>query len=361
MRRLFLDETPLLDLRAPIEFARGAFPASVNLPLMNDAERARLGTVYRQEGTEAALQLGHELVSGAVREARISSWVDFVQKHPDARLYCRRGGQRSAIAEAWLQEAGFRVPRIEGGYRHIRTWLMAELARLAGACSCLVLAGQTGSGKTEVLQQFAAALDLEALAGHRGSAFGGLLDEQPPPASFQHQLTVQLMHQEAAGRQQLLLEDESRLIGRLEVPKALFAKMQKARLVLLDVPLEERVELTRLHYIDRPWQQLKSGLPGGETGIARARFAASLRQALARIQRRLGGLHYGRARQLMDEALAKPDAKEAHQAWIRLLLVHYYDPMYRHQLAQKSDRIQFRGDRKAVLQYLSRHFADKES
>ncbi|MCR6555472.1 tRNA 2-selenouridine(34) synthase MnmH, partial [Aeromonas sp. CPF2-S1] len=93
--RIFLDEVPLIDLRAPVEFKEGAFPTAVSLPLMTDEERARVGTCYKQEGQAAAITLGHQLVGGAVRAARMEGWLARLRQQPDALLYCFRGGLRS--------------------------------------------------------------------------------------------------------------------------------------------------------------------------------------------------------------------------------------------------------------------------
>ena len=113
---LLCADVPLLDVRAPVEFAQGAFPSSHNIPLMNDEERARVGTCYKQEGHDAAVALGHRLVSGDIREARIDAWRRFSEAHPDGVLYCFRGGMRSRIAQQWIyEETGVLMPRVRGG------------------------------------------------------------------------------------------------------------------------------------------------------------------------------------------------------------------------------------------------------
>ena len=103
---------PLIDLRAPAEFALGAFPGAVNLPLLTDAERAAVGTRYKRCGQQAAIALGEELVSGAVRDARIEAWRGFITAHPTTLLYCWRGGLRSQIAQEWLRDVGVDVSRV---------------------------------------------------------------------------------------------------------------------------------------------------------------------------------------------------------------------------------------------------------
>lgn len=119
-RAILASDTPLIDVRAPIEFAQGAMPAAINLPLMNDDERAAVGTCYKRQGPEAALALGHQLVSGETREARINAWREASLAHPEGFLCCARGGQRSHISQAWLKVAGVDYPLIRGGYKALR-------------------------------------------------------------------------------------------------------------------------------------------------------------------------------------------------------------------------------------------------
>ena len=123
-RHIFLNDVPMMDVRAPIEFAQGAFPGVVNLPLMNNEERQKVGTCYKQRGQEAAIALGHSLVSGETKNGRIAAWAAFAKAHPKGVLYCFRGGLRSQITQQWLQsEAGMAYPRVIGGYKAMRTFL----------------------------------------------------------------------------------------------------------------------------------------------------------------------------------------------------------------------------------------------
>lgn len=100
LHRLFVDDVPLMDMRAPVEFAKGAFPGVVNLPLMTDDERHKVGTCFKQQGQAAAIALGHQLVNGAVKQQRLEAWAAFAKAHPDGYLYCFRGGLRSQIVKA---------------------------------------------------------------------------------------------------------------------------------------------------------------------------------------------------------------------------------------------------------------------
>ena len=114
-RAILAADTPLIDVRAPVEFNQGAMPAAINLPLMNNDERAAVGTCYKRQGPEAALALGHRLVSGETREQRLEAWRTACLAQPQGYLCCARGGQRSHIVQSWLQAAGVDYPLIRGG------------------------------------------------------------------------------------------------------------------------------------------------------------------------------------------------------------------------------------------------------
>ena len=113
-RALFLSPTPMMDMRAPAEFTRGAFPSALSLPLMSDDERAQVGMCYKQQGQDAAIALGHELVSGDLKAQRLAQWKAFTQQHPQGYLYCFRGGLRSQTVQRWLREEGIDYPLITG-------------------------------------------------------------------------------------------------------------------------------------------------------------------------------------------------------------------------------------------------------
>ena len=251
--RLLARGVPLVDLRSPGEFARGAFPGAVNLPLLTDDERRQVGIRYKQAGSDAAIDLGNRLVSGDLKESRVQGWRDFVGEHPDAVLYCWRGGLRSEIAQAWLADVGRAVPRVAGGYKALRNFCMRTLTR---EFAWVILAGRPGSDKTGILGDLTRNVDLEGLANHRGSAFGQRATPQPPPITFENALAVRLLQLTAeapvapdtaaeAARRTIAIEDESRTIGRLAVPAAIFEGMQRAPVVVVEAEREAR--LARIH------------------------------------------------------------------------------------------------------------------
>jgi tRNA 2-selenouridine synthase len=198
-RSIVLNDTPLIDVRAPVEFTKGAFPHAVNLPLMNDEERHLVGTRYKEEGNTEAVKLGHMLVSGALKEERIAAWLTFIASNPKAMLYCFRGGQRSQISQEWITQSSREIVRLKGGYKAFRNYLMEETERSVEHFQPIVLGGRTGSGKTILLNKIANTIDLEKLANHRGSSFGRDILSQPTQIDFENSLAYALIQKLEAG------------------------------------------------------------------------------------------------------------------------------------------------------------------
>jgi len=355
LRALFLSDVPLIDVRAPVEFAKGAFPLASNLPLMNDLERQRVGTRYKQQGQQAALELGHQLVCGAVKEERIQAWAAFAQAHPEGYLYCFRGGLRSQISQEWLRsEGGIAYPRVVGGYKAMRTFLIETLQQALAECRFVVVGGMTGTGKTEVVAQLDHAIDLEGHANHRGSSFGKRATPQPGQIDFENRLAIDLLRRRHAGQQRFVLEDESRLVGRCSLPLELHQGMQRFPLVWLEDSRENRIErILRDYVIDLAAEF--NALHGPEQGLAL--FAEQLRKSLAGIAKRLGGERFQRLSAILEAALAEQERSgevATHRGWIEGLLAEYYDPMYAFQRESKASRVVFSGDQAAVVDYLRR-------
>lgn len=351
-RQLFLRDLPLMDTRAPTEFARGAFPAAVSLPLMTDDERARVGTCYKQEGQAAAIALGHSLVQGSVKAERLAAWIAFARENPAGYLYCFRGGLRSQIVQQWLAEAGVHYPRIRCGYKAMRQYLLEELERCIDAAHIVLVSGRTGSGKTRVIQALSRSVDLEGLANHRGSTFGALLSPQPSQIDFENRLAIALMKRLAGDDKRVVLEDEGKLIGRLALPQSLRDRMQEAPLLELDIPLEERVTVVLEDYVVDLGQRYRDAF--GDTGPQQHR--ERLQADLARTRKRLGGERYQTVSSLMETAFDAQEgngAIDGHRAWITLLLRDYYDPMYDYQMRQRSGERLMVGDREQVILQMS--------
>lgn len=352
-RALFLGDVPMMDARAPIEFSKGAFPRAINLPLMNDIERQKVGLCYTQKGQDAAVALGHQLVAGRSKAQRIAAWADFARAHPDGYLYCFRGGLRSQITQQWLkEEAGIEYPRVTGGYKAMRNFLLETTEQAIKECGFVVLGGMTGTGKTDVLLQLNHGLDLEGNARHRGSSFGKRAAGQPAQIDFENCLAIDILKKRAAGRDLFVLEDESRAIGNCNVPYTLYQRMQASPVVWLEDSLENRVLRILRDYVVGLRAEFEA-LHGTEKGFGL--YAERLRQSLDNIVKRLGHERHRRLAAIMDSALAEQErsgAVEMHLGWIEGLLTEYYDPMYVYQRQLRSVRIEFAGEQQAVLDYL---------
>lgn len=350
-RQLLLEDAPLLDTRAPVEFAGGAFPTAVNLPLMTDDERHQIGTCYKEKGQQAAIALGHQLVSGPIKAERVAAWANFAQDHPQGYLYCFRGGLRSQISQQWLADAGVPYPRVIGGYKAMRRFLLDWLAANIDKLPIYIVSGRTGSGKTELIDRLPNAVDLEGRANHRGSSFGRQLTPQPPQISFENSLTIDLL--KANPQQPIFLEDEGHLIGRSAIPLVLREKMAKAPLLLLEADLSERVERILQDYVVsmQAGFAARDGVEAGWQG-----FCEHLLSGLQRVEKRLGGERYQQISKLMKAALEAQQQGDlsGHRLWIQQLLHDYYDPMYDYQLSRKQGRILARGHHAQLLAWAAR-------
>lgn len=358
---ILLTNRPMIDTRAPVEFTRGSFPSAVNLPLMSDAERAQVGTCYKNRGQDAAIALGHQLVSGEAKEARVAQWQAFTKAHPQGALFCFRGGMRSAISQQWLSDIGVEYPRVAGGYKAMRRWLIDHLIQLCATRQLVVISGRTGCAKTALINHgchghpIPGSVDLEGLAHHRGSAFGKRPGGQPSQINFENALAIALLSAAKAHKGTLVLEDESRLIGRCALPPELQIAMKSAPIMLLESSLEARVEHSFDNYILDNLRSLQAQL--ADTEAAFAVFANGLLDALDAIRRRLGDVRHSALREQMRRAIAtheRGDPSE-HRFWIQTLLSDYYDPMYDYQLSKRQHLVTFKGNHTAIAEKLCKN------
>ncbi len=358
-QRLFMQDTPLLDVRAPVEFLQGAFPHAKNLPLINDNERQAIGIRYKEAGQDKAIELGHELVKGQLKEARIESWAEFTQHHPEGALYCFRGGMRSKICQRWIfEKTGVIYPRIKGGYKALRRFLLKELDLASNQMQFIVLSGRTGTGKTLLLSHIAQKVDLEDIFRHRGSAFGKHALPQPSQIDIENKLSIEMLKHRNNNINKIVLEDEAAYIGSRRLPESMFQSMRQSSLILLEANIDERTNIVYDEYITKAlteYQNLLGESQGFDT------WADNLQNALSKIQRRLGGLRYNHLKSIMEDATQKHRTAyepEHHKSWIRPLLIEYYDPMYDYQLEKKSDRVVFRGESEELLEYINRQLSN---
>lgn len=314
-------EQLVFDVRSPGEYGHACLPGAVSLPLFSDEERKEVGTAYKQVSREHAIKIGLDAFGPKMR--RMVETVERAARQkglgPGAPvyLYCWRGGMRSG-AVAWLLGLyGFEVHVLDGGYKAFRNWVLEQFSK---TYNFRVLGGFTGSGKTELLQRLQAAgervIDLEGLACHKGSAFGSIgMPAQPTQESFENLLALELSSVNSAMQPaiasdnkasrlpapncRIWVEDESQRIGQVHIPHALWPTLRGAPVSFLDIPFEER-----LRHITEEYGVLDS---------------ARLREAIARISKRLGGLETKLALQRLDDGRT---------ADAFAILLRYYDKQY---------------------------------
>eukprot|EP00588_Corethron_pennatum_P027414 CAMPEP_0194316658 /NCGR_PEP_ID=MMETSP0171-20130528/13452_1 /TAXON_ID=218684 /ORGANISM="Corethron pennatum, Strain L29A3" /LENGTH=413 /DNA_ID=CAMNT_0039072979 /DNA_START=129 /DNA_END=1370 /DNA_ORIENTATION=+ len=366
-RSLLLGNVPLLDVRAPVEYLKGSFPSTTNLPILTDSEREAVGTCYKTEGSDAAVALGAQLVSGPTKASRVKAWTEYARAHPHGYLYCFRGGMRSHTAQRWLaEESGVRYPLVTGGAKAMRTFLLEELAVSTDASRTdfVSVRGATGTGKTRVLDALGPgrSLDLEGIARHRGSTFGRLptspeFPSQPSQIDFENEISILLARLlEAAGGEgpvRVYVEDESRRIGRLTIPQELFSRMSTCgTYVTVTGDMEGRLDVLVEDYIldlGRRYVALYGEDVG--PGMHRERLLGDL----GRIKKRIGGDRHMHLTKIMNSAFDEYEVTGGdtalHRVWGKTLLEEYYDPMYRHQDEQAGGRELFRGSRDDVTNW----------
>ncbi len=321
-------QCPVLDLRSQGEYTHAHIPNAINVPLFTNDERKIVGTAYKQQSREIAIKLGLDFFGVKMKQIvedveRITT--EFYKRNAKQKdsvpplgggggilLHCWRGGMRSA-AVAWLLDMyGFKVYTLTGGYKAYRNWVLQQVAL---PYNFTIIGGFTGSGKTEVLHQLKKEdkiiIDLEALANHKGSAFGNM-GTQPSQEMFENVLSKSLYNISCTKNDENLtstnyqpqtpciyIEDESQRIGNLQIPSNIWLQMRKSTILFLEIPFEERLDFITAEY----------GKLNKETLV----------NAIIRIQKRLGGLETKNA----INHLLENNTKES----FRILLT-YYDKWY---------------------------------
>jgi len=328
---------PVIDVRSEGEYEHAHIPGAKNLSLLNNEERAKVGTCFKQKGREEAILLGFDLVGN-----KFSNYIRTAKeiiKHPsqpspqgralpthnllDGKrdgnsppvgelegvvLYCWRGGLRSNIMAWVLETGGMKVFVLEGGYKTFRHWALDEFEKER---EILILGGKTGSGKTDILKEMKSCneqvIDLEALAHHRGSAFGAL-GQLPQPSTEQFENLVALELNETDKTKALWLENESSKIGTVKIPDALFNKMRKAKVFEIEMSLEQRTENILRDYATFPKEKLA--------------------ECTKKIEKKLGNKNMKDALRFLDE--------DDFTNWIKILL-DYYDKTYSFSKSQRTE------------------------
>ncbi|MCQ0969053.1 tRNA 2-selenouridine(34) synthase MnmH (plasmid) [Paracoccus sp. TK19116] len=302
----------IIDVRSPSEFAEDHLPGAINLPVLDDAERAEIGRIYKQVSPFDARKKGAALVAAnAARHIagpladRDGSWR--------ALVYCWRGGQRSGSFATILSQIGWRIERIEGGYKSWRSLVVERVQAQPVEAPFIVIDGNTGSAKTAILHRLAArghqVIDLEGLANHRGSLFGAMAGGQPAQRMFEGRLAFAL--EELDPSRPLLVEAESSRIGDLNLPKMMWQAICAAPRLRLEVPVAARAAYSARDYGDV---------------VAEPRRLAGIIASLAAVQPK--------------ERIADWQAQAEAGEWAALaegLMRDHYDPRYRKHRSRYAD------------------------
>ncbi|MHA8101055.1 tRNA 2-selenouridine(34) synthase MnmH [Aquirufa nivalisilvae] len=297
-------EGVILDVRSPGEFERAHIPGAISFPMFSNEERAAVGTCYKKEGKDKAVELGLSIVG-----PKLAPWVKTAKKIAQGKpllVHCWRGGMRSG-SMAWLLEtAGLQVKLLVGGYKAYRHLV---LKAFEVPIPLRVLGGKTGSGKTEILlemkKQGFQVIDLEGIAHHRGSAFGHLgLAPQPTSEQFENVLFHELRQMDY--HQAIWVEDESRHIGKVFMNLDFYSQLREAPVLFLDIDAQYRLPYLVKVYAQYPKEMLA--------------------EAIEKIKKRLGGQHYQRALACLDLGQFEE---------VAAITLQYYDKAYLHGLEQR--------------------------
>lgn len=297
-----LDSHCIVDARTPLEFAEDHLPGAINVPILTNAERVEIGTLHKQQGPQIARVRGLQLTCHRF-PAIVATITEAAAGRP-ILVYCWRGGLRSESIATLLEMTGTPVSKLQGGYKAFRQRVSSFFESVSLPVQLVVLHGMTGSGKTEFLHQLPASdwtvIDLEGLARHRGSAFGSLgLGEQPPQKRFESLLWDAF--RKAPLDRPIVVEGESKRIGRVNLPGNLHEVMAESTKVWCEVSVATRVKRLAAEY-------------------ARKDYQTPMAEALERIKKKLGGDHY-------TELLQRLEAWDV-EGLAQGLIEYYYDKLY---------------------------------
>ncbi|MCL1865728.1 MAG: tRNA 2-selenouridine(34) synthase MnmH [Spirochaetes bacterium] len=297
---LKLDNPLYVDVRAPIEYDEDHIPGAINLPIFNDEERKEVGTLYKILGKDEAIKRGAEIGGKRIVDI-IKSLTDIKDK--TIIIYCARGGMRSASVASIINSLGTKTYKIINGYKSFRKNVLEYLSTVIIKPKIFILQGFTGTGKTEILRFINNSIDLEAIAGHRSSIFGGIGLRQKSQKFFETSLWNRL--EELKNEKFIIFEGESRKIGNLHIPENIFNQMREGAMINIEAPMGKRIEIIRNEYSEFCMNE------------AILKIVNSLRK-------RLGS----KKTDMLIEFYNNGNIDE----FIRILLLDYYDILYKHTL-----------------------------
>ncbi len=284
----------IIDVRSPLEYLKGHIPTSINIPLFSDDERKIVGTIYKQQGKKAAIEKGLSFVS-------LPHLVQQFKLLPESPivLYCARGGMRSSSVAWLLKLLDYDLRTLQGGYKSFRGWVINQFKK---EYKLKLIGGCTGVGKTEIIKQLKNSIDLEALANHKGSVFGGFEKKQPTQEHFENLLAMALF----SHKDQIFVEDESRFIGNIHIPSDFFNQMRFSSIIILQDLIQNRITKCLFQYKNYKKEDLKN--------------------AIKKLEKKLGSV-------AAKEALCFVDSEKYEEAC--RILFSYYDKRYNFSLSQR--------------------------
>ncbi len=304
---LEIPDKPILDIRSPAEFTRGHIPSAISFPLFSNRERAEVGILYKKEGRNVAFKKGLEIVGPKMKKF-VERAEEFDTEH--LRIYCWRGGMRSKSMGWLLEQAGYNVTILQGGYK---TYRRAQQKYFGQALPLVVISGYTGSKKTQLLYRIkengGQMVDLEGLANHQGSSFGNQKTTGQPTTEHFQNLVFEAFRSCDLQRM-IFIEDECFRIGKVNLPEPLHAQKERSPHIVIKVPKAERIEFLVQDYGQLSPEKLIAAIEG--------------------ITRKLGGKEAKRAIEFI-----KSDT--LHQA--ADIVLSYYDKQYNQALQRKKDLV----------------------
>jgi len=289
-----------VDVRAPIEYNEDHIPGAINLPIFNDEERKEVGTLYKSLGKDEAVKRGAEIGGRRI--------IDIIKTLTDIKdktiiIYCARGGMRSASVASVINSLGIKAYKIKNGYKSFRKSVLEYLSTEIIKPKIFILQGLTGTGKTEILRLINNSIDLEAMAGHRSSIFGAIGLKQNSQKFFETSLWHRL--EELKNEKFIVFEGESKKIGNLHIPENIFKQMREGKMINIEASIEKRVDIIKNEYAE---------FCINETVLA---IANSLRSKLG-----------SKKTNMLIEFYNNGNIDE----FIKILLLDYYDILYKHTL-----------------------------
>ncbi len=289
-----------IDTRAPVEFEEDHLPNAINVPILDNQERAIVGTIYKKVSQEKAIEVGIEFYKNKIKE--IMAAVEPLKKKT-LIVYCWRGGLRSKTIAALFEIEGYSVFQLTGGYKAYRAYVRQALNTYNLVPKLVTLYGLTCTGKTALLKQFSNSVDLEAFAGHRGSMYGGIGIKQNSQKRFENLLFQKL--EQLKNEQYILVEGESKRIGDVFIPEFFYSAMEQGIKIRITRSMENRMKAAAEEYCD----------------------TEEKREEMRRITKSMRRI----SNKTKEEILIALDKKEYGQAW-KILFTEYYDPLYNHSL-----------------------------